>query len=389
MVQLAACVTAVAAVATAAAASTAAPQANEVTLQVRWAQGMNTRVTVLQFSGVLRNRQANQYVAVLQQPCGSKQRTAIAGTTTAAGGVWRAEPTGIVEISQSATYWARWRTHLSKPVTRRGKVPIALSAMGGSRYRVTVTTSAQTMNGKAIELHREVGGSWRRAAGATLRGRSQRFTATVSAPGTGARYRVHIPARAARPCYTATTSEVFVVGQPPAPGSSTVIDRTFSCATEQRGGLHKIELTASAAMASQPFQEETFGLLTYFVPDGTLAAGSAGAIQFNPQRCTAATARPALTSTGLRGGAVTSSGEQYECEAPPRVLVRLRASFHVPTKFDLVRPFGYPMQVATATVKEAALVVLTPTGRKLAFASLGGGKARLFAAASCNEDDNG
>ena len=109
---------------------------NEITLQVRVAQGMNTRFTALQFSGVLANRQANQYVAVLQQPCGSKQRTAIAGATTAAGGVWRAEPTGVVEIPQSATYWARWRNFLSRPVVRRGQLPISLDAMGGSRYRV-------------------------------------------------------------------------------------------------------------------------------------------------------------------------------------------------------------------------------------------------------------
>jgi hypothetical protein len=178
------------------------------------------------------------------------------------------------------------------------------------------------------------------------------------------------------------------VGAKPPPGSAAVIDRTFSCATEQRGGVHKFEITATAARPSDALPEETFGLSTYFVPDATLATGSSGAIQFNPQRCTATAGRPALTSAGLRGGAVTTDG-QYECESPARVLVRLRASFQVPTKFELVRPFGYPMQLASATVKGASIVVLTPAGRRLAFASLGGGKTRLFAASSCAEDDDG
>jgi hypothetical protein len=68
------------------------------------------------------------------------------------------------------------------------------------------------------------------------------------------------------------------------------------------------------------------------------------------------------------------------------VLIRLRAVFTAPTAFAADREFGYLMQRAQGEVREASMVVLTPAGRRLVFASFTGGKARLLTAPSCNDD---
>ena len=79
-------------------------------------------------------------------------------------------------------------------------------------------------------------------------------------------------------------------------------------------------------------------------------------------------------------------GQEYECEVPRRVFVRVRAVFHTPTKLEPDRSFGYLQLQARCEVSEAALAVRTASGRTLAFASLGAGKARVFATPGCTED---
>jgi hypothetical protein len=370
--------------------SEGAAQRDDVTIQLERFYDHACRCYKLRFSGTIASGQANEYVAVLQQKCGSGSPNAIAGASTRAGGVWEAEPvSGAAPESDSSTYRARWNNRLSEPLVFRGNVRLSLAEIPRGRYRVTVDTAdtRQNMNGRIVELQRLVAGRWVRVQRAKLRGRGGAFATTVTARGRGHSFRIAIPARSAAPCYSATTSRPFAAGRPAAPGSTAVIDRTLACSTAMRGGLRMIEIRGYAGARQAPFpQTPSFDLVTNWTPDATLASASTAGMQLNPTRCTATSRRVPLTSAGLRGGAAPSSGQEYECEAPQRVFVRVRAVFSAPTKLEPDRAFGYLQLQARGEVKEAALAVRTPSGRSLAFASLGPAAARVFAARGCSED---
>jgi hypothetical protein len=175
-----------------------------------------------------------------------------------------------------------------------------------------------------------------------------------------------------------------VAGRPPAPGSAAAIDRTLSCSTAMRGGLRMVEVETFIGSEQPPLpRSASFSLTSNWVPDATLVSASTGGIQLNPTRCTAANTRVPLVSQGLRGRPASSGELEYKCEAPRRVLVRIRALFHVPMKLESDRTFGYPMLRALGEVKEAQLAVRSQSGRALAFASVADGKARLHTAPSC------
>jgi hypothetical protein len=373
-----------------AAISPGAP-AQDVTLRLERFYDNACRCYKLRFSGTIPSGAANEYVAVLQQKCGSGSATAIAGGTTRPGGSWEADPVnGTRPESDSSTYRARWNGRLSEPLVFRAELGLWLTPFAGGRYRVNVsaTSAQQDMRGRPIELQRLVAGRWRVAARARLRGRGTAFTAIVTARARNQSFRIFVPERSAAPCYTATASQPFVSGRPPAPGSTAVVDRTFSCAAAIRGGLRMVEVRAFAGSGQPPSSSTAeFGLHTNWTPDGTLASGSTGGILLNPTRCTATRTPVPLVARGLRGGTATASGVEYKCEAPRRVLVRIRAVFHVPTKLETDRPLGYPSLHADGEVKEATLAVQAESGRRLAFASLAGGKVRLLAAPDCTEDE--
>jgi hypothetical protein len=365
-------------------------QGDQVTLRAERFWDDACRCYKLRFSGTIPSAAANEYVAVLQQKCGSGSATAIAGATTQQGGSWQAEPIGPIARpgQDSSTYRARWSGRLSEPLTFRADVPLSLTELAGGRYRVSVNTSAtgQSMSGRRIELQRLVAGRWTLVRRATLRGRRGTFTTTVTARARNQSFRLLVPARSAAPCYVATTSEPFVAGRPPAPGSAAVIDRTLSCSTAMRGGLRLVEVGAFIGAEQPPLPRSAgFNLTSNWVPDATLASAWAGGVQLNPTRCTGARTRVPFVAQGLRARPVSSGELEYKCEAARRVHVRVRAVFHAPMKLESDRTFGYPMLRALGEVKEAQLAVRSPSGRALAFASLADGKARLFTAPSCFE----
>lgn len=372
-----------------AASAAAAPAAEDVTLRLERFYDNACRCYKLRFSGTIASGAANEYVAVLQQRCGSDSATAFAGGTTQQGGAWVADPViGARPGEDTSTYRARWNGRLSEPMTFRAKVPLSLTPLAGGRYRVNVRAD-QSMNGRRIELQRLVAGRWTLVRRTTLRGRPGAFTTTVTARGRNQRFRLFVPAKSAAPCYTATASETFVAGRPAAPGSAAVIDRTFSCSAAVRGGLRTVEVSTFVGTEQPPLpRTASLNLSTNWVPDATLVSGSTGGIQLNPTRCTAAATRVPLVSKGLRGGLASSGELRYKCESPRRVLVRIRAVFHVPTKLEQDRTFGYPTLQGRGEVREAQLAVRSPSGRTLAFASLAGGRARLLTAPSCVEDSN-
>jgi hypothetical protein len=373
-------------------ASNARGQREDVTLRVERFYDNACRCYKLRFSGTIASGAANEYVAVLQQKCGSGAPTAIAGATTQQGGAWVADPvSGARPGEDSSTYQARWNARLSDPLRFRGKVPLSLTPLARGRYRVGVSTfdTAQSMKGRVVELQRLARGRWTPVQRVRLRGTGGTFAAVVTARARNQSFRIFVPAASAAPCYVATPSQPFVAGRPPAPGSAAVIDRTFSCSTAMRGGLRMVEVRASIGTEQPPLPRTVgFTFTSNWVPDATLASVWTGGAFLNPARCTGATRRIPLATEGLRGRPLRSGDLEHKCEAARRVLVRIRAVFHVPTKLEPDRTFGYQMLRALGGVKEAQLVVRAQSGRALVFASLAGGKPRLLTAPGCFEDSN-
>jgi hypothetical protein len=105
-------------------------------------------------------------------------------------------------------------------------------------------------------------------------------------------------------------------------------------------------------------------------------------------RCANTRLRVPLSSKSLKG---RSAGERtrYECDAPGKVLVRVRAIFTRPTVFR-VDPRAPDFESANGRITVAYLAVTTLRGRRpIVFASVqeAGGKARLFVARSgCARD---
>ena len=73
-------------------ASSARAQGGDVTLRLERFYDNACRCYKLRFSGTIASRAANEYVAVLQQKCGSPSATAVAGASTREGGVWKRSP---------------------------------------------------------------------------------------------------------------------------------------------------------------------------------------------------------------------------------------------------------------------------------------------------------
>jgi hypothetical protein len=379
-------------------ASSARAQGGDVTLRLERFYDNACRCYKLRFSGTIASRAANEYVAVLQQKCGSSSATAIAGGSTREGGVWEAEPvTGGAPGSDSSTYRARWNGRLSEPLTFRANVPISITQLSSGRYRVTVTTGdiRQSLKGRVVELQRMAGGRWTRVRRLRLAPEAgsagTRFSATFRMRARGVTVRLLVPAESASPCHTATASRPWVSGRRPGGGSGAsarVIDRTLLCPTAMQGGVRLASIRASEGVQTGPAQPGTsFDVTTNFVPDGRLVSATTNSLELNATRCTSTRARVQLTARGLDGGRPGVSGQEFECETPRRVLVRVRAVFRSATRLERSRPWGYPVLTALGQLKEASVAMRTQAGKPLSFASIHeSGRARLLSAPSCVED---
>ena len=108
-----------------------------------------------------------------------------------------------------------------------------------------------------------------------------------------------------------------------------------------------------------------------------------GTLALNQKLCSRSSARVRLTARGLEGGPPGPFGEEYDCPAPRRVLVRLRATLRTGEPIYRDRHF-----VKTrATLQSAYLAIRTRSGKPLAFAAVfESGKARLLTATTCVSD---
>jgi hypothetical protein len=348
---------------------------------------------MLRFAGSISSRAANEYVAVLHQRCGSSGvGTSIVGTQTGEGGLWEAT-WGLT----AGTFRARWmdnagRIATSDPVSYRAPVQFSLTRLSGFRQRVSVTGD-QDMKGRIIELQRLAAGQWRLARRTRLvadlgsYGRSSSATFVVRRRGLV--LRAYVPAKSASPCYAATASDQWRSGPAPGAGSGTrVIDRTLVCSTAVQGGIRMVSIDASSASGPDLIlQGPSFSVSSGFARPPGFASASKTSFMLFPDRCTGSGALVSLKAGSLRGAAPGPFGRSFDCEAPRRVYLRIRAVFFEPAALVESREPGYRTLFAQGQISEAAVAIRTPSGRPLVFASMAGAKARLFTARSCIEDD--
>jgi hypothetical protein len=343
----------------------------------------------LRFSGTISSGAPNEYVAVLSQQCGSSGvGSSLVGAQTRDGGSWQAE-----WWVGSGTFRARWKTATSAPVTFRDAVPLTLDKLSAFRHRVSVGGD-QEMKGRIVELQRLVSGQWRLLRRVRLVADRSSYDANASATFTvrkrGLTLRAFVPAKSASPCYVATASETWTSGVAPGTASGAgarVIDRTFLCTTASQGGIRMISVRAWNGSGGAAGQGPSFDVSTGH--SGSLASASANTgLYLYPDECRETRARVPLATRNLKARPPGPYGREFECEVPPRVVLRVRTVFREPTTLESSRSSGYRAQVLSAKgeMSDAAIAVRTPSGKALAYASLSSGKAGLHAARSCVED---
>jgi hypothetical protein len=352
--------------------------------------GRSTGCHKLRFSGRISGAAADEYVSVLFQRCGASGiGSALAGTQTNEGGSWETE-----WWVTSGTFRARWKDSVSDPVRYRDSLRLTITKLSGFSHRVSVS-GVQDMRGRTIELQRLLGGQWvpyRRARLVDDRiSYGVNSTATFTVRRRGLVLRAFVPAKSASPCYQASASEQWTSGVGSAPGlGKRVIDRTMLCSTAMKGGLRLVSVNAASAVTSGPTQQlASFGVSSGFARSPGFASASATSLYIYPERCAPSGARVGLEAGKLRSAARGRTTQAFDCEAPHRVLLRVRAVFREPVTLESSRSFyGYPLLSAQGEVREAAVAIRTQRGRPLAFATFSeSGNARLFAAPSCIEHD--
>ena len=206
---------------------------------------------------------------------------------------------------------------------------------------------------------------------------------------------------------------VVLVAHPTAnaePAASRIVDRTLLCATTPLGGVREVEVRAHSGIREGrsswkqlPFAvvssgavgsrltalENSLAWITAGVPSGTTTMDTgfnlswphtSGTLALNRRSCRATATRIPLTSSGLQGGPAGVFGDDYDCSATRRVLVRVRAVLRSPSQLH-----GAGRFVATVTpVREARLALRTGSGKPLVYAHvLESGKSLLHTAPSC------
>jgi hypothetical protein len=192
----------------------AAPSASEVTLKVdRFFDPMCNCIRV-RFSGVVANGRAGESITVMQQRCGARFSTAVAGATTGAGGQWEALPSTYYTAAplQPGTFRARWKTHLSEAVAFRPPLRVTVRRQPSGRF-LTLVQAHATLRGEFLELQRLVGGQWKRIKylrlGVDDVSYGGSYWASFAVRRKGWILRVAAPPETAAPCYTAGATGTF------------------------------------------------------------------------------------------------------------------------------------------------------------------------------------
>jgi hypothetical protein len=117
---------------------------------------------------------------------------------------------------------------------------------------------------------------------------------------------------------------------------------------------------------------------------GSWGSDASGFASVSRTRCTRTSIRVLLSSSGLEGGPTQPFGDNYRCDLPAKVLIRIRADFKRPTTLR-PDPRNPSVLIAKGQITRGYLAVAAERGRKpIVFASAhdASGKARLFVAPS-------
>lgn len=152
-----------------------------------------------------------------------------------------------------------------------------------------------------------------------------------------------------------------------------VIDRTFICKTTPHSGIRGIEVRSYPDHTADPPRyyltvQNGFAGPAVAARDASLALAHTGGLRVHAKLCRAApAARVPLRAGGLTGGA-TPLGEEWECELPGRVLVRVRATLARPDRWLRRTPTyaGVNAKVTSASVAVWSLALRKP----IAFSSI-------------------
>jgi hypothetical protein len=181
-----------------------------------------------------------------------------------------------------------------------------------------------------------------------------------------------------------------------AQSSGRVVDRSFLCTTSLSGGIYEIEVRghtgarAGKRWAQLPFAAVSSGNPTIwgdllrpdtlaFVTAGRPTSGTTidqevrksgalypGRIAVNMRACRPTTRSIPLTRAGLEGGTASTFGDEFDCEVPRRMLLRVRAVLTRPDSFKRIRGF----ERLSAPVREAQLTARTEKGRTVMHAQV-------------------
>ena len=169
----------------------------------------------VEFTGRVSSGRADEYVTVLQQRCGSRFSTAMAGATTSAGGFWEATPSSYYLHAPlvSGTFRARWKSHLSRPAVFRPELRIMVRRERTGRFLVMVAAHA-SLRGRFLELQRLAGGQWKRVKHLRLGVGGKvnyggAYWAKFSVRARGWTMRVFASDETAAPCYASGATRTF------------------------------------------------------------------------------------------------------------------------------------------------------------------------------------
>ena len=174
-----------------------------------------------------------------------------------------------------------------------------------------------------------------------------------------------------------------VASASPAPTQSTVIDRAVLCSTGLEGGLRSLSLQASSA------RREGAGYVwatTNVQPTGRLATVARWGLELSPF-CRPSRTTVSLSARGLEGAAASRFDDEWDCEVPSRVVLRVRASFRGRASLRRGAPWRFPLLFAHRPVSEGTLAVRAPGGPLIAVARvLRRGTVQVFVSDRCFPD---
>ena len=166
-----------------------------------------------------------------------------------------------------------------------------------------------------------------------------------------------------------------------------VVDRTFACETGYVGGIYQATMQSYWSVPPQVARRTPSATVVTNLTNGFLGGISSSSIYVNRLHCKATNVKLPLTTKGLRGGAFSPLGTEFDCYTPRRVLLRIRGDFVKPTTLRTASPSGYPQLQALGATKRSELAVATLAGKPIAYAFIAGAKtARLFTSTDCQED---